>query len=79
MCVMIHSSYSFIPSLQRSLEDLESVLPVPFEALLSSLPVDDLPDILDVCSLAIKILTNHRVSRGIHFIKTLEEKRLTCK
>jgi hypothetical protein len=65
--------------LQRSLEDLESVLPVALEALLSSLPVDDLPDILNVCSLAIEVLINHRVSRGIPFIKTLEEKRLTCK
>jgi hypothetical protein len=50
------SNYSFISSLQRGLENLEGVISVSLEALLSSLPVDDLPDVLHVGSLAIKVL-----------------------
>lgn len=43
--------------LQRSLEDLEGVLAVALEALLSSLPVDDLPDVVHVGSFAVEILS----------------------
>lgn len=78
---MCHNSFYLLihTILQRSLEDLESVLSVALESLLSSFPVDDLPDILDICSLSVKVLMNHKVSQGTNLIKTLEEKRLTCK
>lgn len=42
--------------LNRSLEDLESILSTTMEASLGRLPVDNLPDVLDIGSLAVEIL-----------------------
>ena len=44
------------PRLQRGLENLEGVLAIALEALLSSLPVNDLPDVLHIGSFAVEIL-----------------------
>lgn len=48
---------SHIPLLlDGSPEDLESILASANEAGLASLPVDDLPDVVDVSGLAVEVL-----------------------
>lgn len=53
---MVRKAQGELIGLEGSLEGLEGVLAGSREARFSCLPVDDIPDVLDVGSLAVEIL-----------------------
>lgn len=54
----------YYTNLQGSLEDLEDVISASLETLLSSLPVEHLPDVLHVGSLAVEVLERKKERGG---------------
>ena len=51
-------------ALKGSLEDLEGVLAGPLEAVLGGLPVNNVPDVLDIGRLAILVLRECQLRTG---------------
>lgn len=64
--------------LQGSFENLESIFTVSFETLFSSCPVDDLPDVLHICSFAIVVL-NNEISQPRFQLEDHGGMKLTCR